>query len=302
MMNDTLFLAYFDLWSMIISALVALAVVAAIGYLFGRKNKKVVVSCDAGNARRELRRAREVAKEMEKTAQHLRCDLARHHTSILKFRERLSDLGKRTDATWKDLCREAEIVLGPTARLVSQISEAYDSIRRQTVQLKGFTEGRTDSSTGVSNRLALHEALDSMLALHARYRFQVSVALIAAGRTDTGGGDAENGEATIKQVAKLVDENVDLILLDIMMPGMPPIDLLKNISEHGLSNVKCIYVTAVPFPEEDNAELISGGQVVDFIEKPFDNADLVARVKAAFGAESQTVSVTLRQTFRDTIV
>ena len=83
---------------------------------------------------------------------------------------------------------------------------------------------------------------------------------------------------------KLVDENVDLILLDIMMPGMPPIDLLKNISEHGLSNVKCIYVTAVPFPEEDKAELISGGQVVDFIEKPFDNADLVARVKAAFGA------------------
>jgi len=90
--------------------------------------------------------------------------------------------------------------------------------------------------------------------------------------------------ASADEAWKLVDEKLDLILLDIMMPGMRPIDLLKNIKEHGLSNVKCIYVTAVPFPEEDKAELMSGGQVVDFIEKPFDNADLLSRVKAALGA------------------
>jgi DNA-binding response OmpR family regulator len=88
------------------------------------------------------------------------------------------------------------------------------------------------------------------------------------------------------QAWNIIDKNTDLLLLDIMMPGMRPIDLLRKIQESKLSRIKCIYVSAVPFTEEQRKEMIKEGLVVDFIQKPFDNNDLLARVKRALGEET----------------
>lgn len=81
----------------------------------------------------------------------------------------------------------------------------------------------------------------------------------------------------------LVDENTNLVLLDIMMPGMRPIDFIRMVRDHGLSNVKCIYVSSVPFTDQQREEMIQEKTVVDFIRKPFDNSDLLKRVKKALG-------------------
>ncbi|MBM3309761.1 MAG: response regulator [Candidatus Altiarchaeales archaeon] len=66
----------------------------------------------------------------------------------------------------------------------------------------------------------------------------------------SGEGYSLKSASNANEAWKLIDKNTDLILLDIMMPGMRPIDLIKNIKDHGLDNVKCMYVSAVPFTKE----------------------------------------------------
>ena len=57
----------FDFWNMHIPVPAALAAVALIGYLFGQRTR-VQTKVDVENARRELKRARLVAKELEQIA------------------------------------------------------------------------------------------------------------------------------------------------------------------------------------------------------------------------------------------
>ena len=68
----------------------------------------------------------------------------------------------------------------------------------------------------------------------------------------------------------------DLILLDIMMPGIPTKDILKEVG-----SIKVIFVSAVSFSNEEKKEMFSSKQVVDFINKPFEIANLLQRVKRA---------------------
>ena len=78
-------------------------------------------------------------------------------------------------------------------------------------------------------------------------------------------------------------ERVDLVLLDIIMPGITPMELIKKARNMRLAGLKFIYVSAVPFTEEDTNAMIEDSQVQDFIRKPFDNLELVCRVRKAIG-------------------
>jgi len=162
-------LASIDWGSLYIPAPVALGAVAVIGYLFGRRTRSDQRTVrDAQRAKRELRRAKLVAKELEKIAELVRTDLATHRESVIRFKDRVSEMSHDTeDASWQELCREAESILRPTLKLAAQISYAYDQIRQQTNHLMAFTEVRTDPLTGVSNRRGLDETLEGMFALLA---------------------------------------------------------------------------------------------------------------------------------------
>ena len=71
----------------------------------------------------------------------------------------------------------------------------------------------------------------------------------------------------------------DLILLDVMMPGMRPVDLLKKIgADKKLGKIPVIYFSAVMGINEASQD-VKG--IVDSIEKPFKNEELVAKVKKA---------------------
>jgi diguanylate cyclase (GGDEF)-like protein len=166
-----------DLWNVNLPAPVALAVVAALGYLFGRRNRASTEEVVA-RSRRELRRAQAVARDLEKIAWMVRRNLAKHHASLNKFKQRVSDLSSREQETaWKDLCREATEILTPTLRLANQISCAYDEIRQQSNQLMSFTEARTDPLTGIANRRGLDDSLAAQMALMNRYEVGFSVAI-----------------------------------------------------------------------------------------------------------------------------
>jgi len=156
---------------------VALAVVAALGYLVGRRSRTPEED-PATQSRRELRRARAVAQELEKIALAVRRDLAKHNASVARFKQRVGQLGSdQQEDAWQSLCREAEEILKPTLQLATQMAGAYDQIRQQSNHLMTFTEARTDPLTGVSNRRGLDHMLESQFAMMTRYETVFSIVI-----------------------------------------------------------------------------------------------------------------------------
>lgn len=83
--------------------------------------------------------------------------------------------------------------------------------------------------------------------------------------------EAESGEEALKLLAA----NIDLIILDVMMPGMSGYQVSRMIRER--SNVPILFLTA----RTQNSDLVlgysSGGD--DYLAKPFSYPELIARVK-----------------------
>jgi hypothetical protein len=166
-----------DLGNFHIPLPLALAVVAAIGYLIGR-NKRTLPDDIVKRSLLELKRARMVATELEKITLTVRKSLSQHNSSVLKFKERVNRMGKlHQETAWKELCREADEILKPTLQLASQIANAYDEIRQQSAKLMSFTEVRTDPLTGIKNRRGMDDAFAAQFALFTRYDTPFSVAI-----------------------------------------------------------------------------------------------------------------------------
>ena len=197
-----------DLLGLAIPATVALAAVATLGYLVGRRSKNVPDEI-AARSKRELDRARAVARELEKIAGMVRKNLARHHASLNKFNERVGQLDAQgREAAWTELCREAEEMLTPTLRLANQISDACDMIRHQTNDGMTFAEKRTDPLTGVRNRRGMDEALATQFAMVDRYEVAFSVAIFDLDhfkRINDRQGHLE-GDRLLQRVARLLDD------------------------------------------------------------------------------------------------
>lgn len=86
--------------------------------------------------------------------------------------------------------------------------------------------------------------------------------------------EAENGVQGLATYMREKD-NVDLILMDVMMPEMNGIECTKKIRE--ISNVPIIVLTAKS-EDEDEIEALELG-VNDFITKPFNLEVLLLRIK-----------------------
>jgi two-component system phosphate regulon response regulator PhoB len=72
----------------------------------------------------------------------------------------------------------------------------------------------------------------------------------------------------------------DVILLDIMMPGLATKEILSAIEgDSRLSEVKIILISAVHLPEAEEKGLLAGKQVVDFIEKSFTTRRLIDAIE-----------------------
>ncbi|HIS26132.1 MAG TPA: response regulator transcription factor [Candidatus Pullilachnospira intestinigallinarum] len=84
--------------------------------------------------------------------------------------------------------------------------------------------------------------------------------------------EAENGH----QGLQLLDETTDLVILDIMMPGISGLRTCEEIRKK--SNVPVLFLTAKAQESDKLIGLMAGGD--DYLPKPFSYAELLGRVKA----------------------
>jgi diguanylate cyclase (GGDEF)-like protein len=186
-MSNILPFAAIEFWGLTLVALptsVALAAVALIGYVFGQRTRQTKQAELDYRRQREVERASRIAWQLEMIANRLRNELAAHHSQVELFKRQLRHAqADGSEKAWRQLCDEAEAVLGPTMQLAQQLSHAYDEIRQQSEALETFTQGRTDPLTGVGNGRALESQLEVLLTSTARGPAEFVVAIVSLDRS-----------------------------------------------------------------------------------------------------------------------
>jgi PAS domain S-box-containing protein len=87
---------------------------------------------------------------------------------------------------------------------------------------------------------------------------------------------AVSGEDALK---KLADNQIDLILLDVMMPGMDGFEVTRRIRQDPKTRLMPIILVTALKETEDRIKGIKAG-CDDYISKPFDKMELLARVQS----------------------
>ena len=104
---------------------------------------------------------------------------------------------------------------------------------------------------------------------------------------------ASNGEECLEFVEKQLP---DLIFLDIMMPGLNGFDVCKRLkSNPKAKSIPVIFISALANSQHITKAFESGG--IDYLVKPFDKNDLLARTKVHLGIKKEMD--TLRTTVID---
>ena len=87
---------------------------------------------------------------------------------------------------------------------------------------------------------------------------------------------AMDGKECLKKLSTI---KPDLILLDMMMPGMSGREVCEKIRKDPKTrDLKVAFVTVAKF-SETGRDVLKKLNVLDYITKPFENDDLVRRVK-----------------------
>lgn len=85
--------------------------------------------------------------------------------------------------------------------------------------------------------------------------------------------EANNGISAVDTVLK---DDIDLVIMDIMMPQMNGIEATKEIRK--ISTVPVLFLTAKSLVADKESAYLSGGD--DYLVKPFSSAELIIKVEA----------------------
>lgn len=96
----------------------------------------------------------------------------------------------------------------------------------------------------------------------------------------------------------IAGQSIDIVLLDVMMPGLSGYDVCRKIKENDmLRNTPVIMITALTAKEDRIRGIEAGAD--DFISKPFDQAEVLARIKMLL--KMKTLNDRLSQAY-DTLI
>ena len=87
---------------------------------------------------------------------------------------------------------------------------------------------------------------------------------------------AANGEEALKMLS---DNQIDLILLDVMMPGLDGFEVCRRIRRNDAYRLLPVIMVTAMRATEDRIKGIEAG-CDDFVSKPFDKMELMARVRS----------------------
>jgi two-component system phosphate regulon response regulator PhoB len=108
----------------------------------------------------------------------------------------------------------------------------------------------------------------------ATIRALLEMALLGAGYSDV--ASSARGDEGLEMIRR---EKPDLVLLDVMLPGLDGFSIARRVRESSeLAATRIVMLTARTAPEDIVRGLDSGAD--DYVTKPFDRKVLLARVKA----------------------
>lgn len=94
---------------------------------------------------------------------------------------------------------------------------------------------------------------------------------------EKGGNNIGTARSGSEFLSKVEQFKPDLVLLDVMMPGLTTKQILEKLEETGLKEIRIILVTVVRFSDDEKDQLFKK-YIKDYISKPFDLAELVTKV------------------------
>ena len=96
-------------------------------------------------------------------------------------------------------------------------------------------------------------------------------------------------------LAKIDETAPDIVLLDVMMPGMDGFEVCRRIKQNPkTAHIPVVMVTALDQPSDRVAGLEAGAD--DFLTKPVDDAALFARVRSLVRLKMMTDELRMRET------
>ena len=99
----------------------------------------------------------------------------------------------------------------------------------------------------------------------------------------------------LEALAKMDESEPDIVLLDVMMPGMDGFEVCRRIKANPkTAHVPVVMVTALDQPSDRVAGLEAGAD--DFLTKPVDDAALFARVRSLVRLKMMTDELRMRET------
>jgi DNA-binding response OmpR family regulator len=111
---------------------------------------------------------------------------------------------------------------------------------------------------------------------------ELNVLRVIASRLKANNYDVVTASDGIYAVKKAVEEKPDLIILDIKMPAGGGVSVFENLRHlDNTITIPVIFITAYP-TEEIKSQVLEMG-AVDFVAKPFNPEELLAKVKKAMG-------------------
>jgi len=98
----------------------------------------------------------------------------------------------------------------------------------------------------------------------------------------------------LEALARVEEHEPDIVLLDVMMPGMDGFEVCRRIKQNPkTAHVPVVMVTALDQPSDRVAGLDAGAD--DFLNKPVDDAALFARVRSLVRLKMMTDELRLRE-------